>query len=95
MSAVIIKLSDYRKWEGIRVLRVSRRKVCMHSSPRIGDFIDTECPCKACRLYYDAMSKRSTQDIMNDLKPLRMLGQEDEGRRNALFSELSENSTNQ
>ena len=41
------------------------------------------------RYVREHMPERRTQDIINDLKPLRMLGEEDADRRDMLFAELA------
>lgn len=57
----------------------------------IEELIDRNCPCASCREFFSGM-QRSTQEIMRDLRPLRMIGAEDEPKRQALIDELQANS---
>lgn len=83
MTAEIIEMWLHRK--GVRI--TTPAKQCMYEPRRPGALIDRHCACQGCREFFSGM-QRSTSEIWDELRHLRMRGEEDKAKRNALISEL-------
>lgn len=76
----------------IWIERTKRTRAHGGSTRHFGnELYNKNCDCPGCVELFSGM-QRSSQEIMNELRPLRMTGEEDEPKRRALIDELRANS---